>query len=259
MNNLKKSVEGAQSVFRALDLLDLIAKHHGDGVDLASLVSETQLDRTTAYRLVSTLQQENLVERDPVTKRYRLGLESMQIGLTAMSRAPILEDCRPVMQAIAHETEDTVYLIVRNGDYSHCLHVEHGAFPIRTMMQHVGELRVLGLGAGGQALLATLPDSVVDGIYRRNERGYAHIGITHSQLLQRVAQIRHEGYAFTQNLITDGVSSIGLAFQIHHGDHAAISLACINARICAQRQIELVELLRQKIRELGFSPVMPHS
>lgn len=138
MNNQAKPVDGARSVYRALQLLDLVAHHHEDGIGLAELVTLTGLDRTTVYRLASTLERENLLERDTDSRRYHLGMESMQIGLTTMSRAPILDDCVPAMKAIAQESEDIVFLVVRNGDYAHCLHLEEGAFPIRTVTQHVG-------------------------------------------------------------------------------------------------------------------------
>lgn len=257
MNKKKKPVEGAQSVFRGLDLLGRIASHHADGVDLATLVAESGLDRTTTYRLVSTLQHEQLVEREPLTRLYRLGVEAMQIGLTSMGRAPILDDCLPVMQTIARESRETVYLIVRNGDFAHCLHVEYGAFLIRTATQHVGRLRLLGLGAASQALLATLTDAEIEGIYRRHAAGYESHGVACAQLLKAVGQGRRDGHAMTQNLLTDGVLAVGVAFEIDHGGHAAMSVASTTARMPAQRRLQLVELVRSQVRDLGFAPVVP--
>ena len=61
MNNQAKPVDGARSVYRALQLLDLVAHHHEDGIGLAELVTLTGLDRTTVYRLASTLERENLL------------------------------------------------------------------------------------------------------------------------------------------------------------------------------------------------------
>ncbi|WP_305807247.1 helix-turn-helix domain-containing protein, partial [Stenotrophomonas sp. YIM B06876] len=108
-------VHGAQAVFRAVELLKLVGLNHEHGMTLAALVEATGMDRTTAYRLLSSLVQTGLVERDSL-KTYRLGLEAMQLGLATMSRVPILERCRPLMLRLARRTEDTVYLVVRNGD-----------------------------------------------------------------------------------------------------------------------------------------------
>lgn len=255
MNKPQKSVEGAQSVFRALDLLGLIARQHDEGAALADLVEATGLDRTTVYRLVGTLEYEHLVERDAVTRRYRLGMEAMQIGLTTMGRAPILDECTPAMQEVARASEDTVFLIVRNGDFAHCLHLEQGTFPIRTVTQHVGGMRLLGLGTAGLAVLATLPDAEIDAIYRRHRDEYERHGLTNARLSKRVRQIRADGHAVTVDVLTPGVCGVGLAFEIGHGGHAALSVATIIDRMPPPRRLWLAELMREQLRARGFTPV----
>ena len=259
MNTTPKKVEGAQSVYRALDMLGLIARGHVDGVPLGDLVTAMGLDRTTAYRLVSTLEHENLIERHPDSRRYRLGMAAMQIGLTTMSRAPILEECLPVMQALARESEDTVFLIVRNGDYAHCLHLEQGAFPIRATTQHVDGLRLLGLGTAGQALLATLPDAEIESIHRRNQVDYLQHDFPLPRLLRTVAQIRRDDYAVTTDIITPGVRGVGVAFGVGEGGHAAISIASIANRMPPLRGAWLVDRIRARLDENGFISVPGNS
>jgi len=254
MNKEVKKVEGARSVYRALELLDLIARHHEDGIGLSVLVAETGLDRATVYRLVSTLKQEHLVERDPDSRCYRLGMEAMQIGLATMSRAPILDGCVPAMRAIANESEDTVFLVVRNGDYAHCLHLEQGSFLIRTVVQHVGGLRLLGLGTAGQALLATLPDKEIEGIYRRHQDEYTERGFSSDRLWKTMAQIRSNGYTRTVDIITPGVHGIGVAFEVGYGGYAGVSVVAISERMSPARQVRLVELIRAQLHKGGFMP-----
>jgi len=49
---------------------------------------------------------------------------------------------------------DTVFLVIRQGDYCLCLHREEGHFPVKVFTTDVGGRRLLGLGAGGLALIA---------------------------------------------------------------------------------------------------------
>jgi len=255
MNIEPKQVEGAQSVYRALELLGLIALHHEEGITLNALVASTRLNRTTAYRLVGTLERDGMVERDATSRRYRLGMESMQIGLATMRRAPILEECRPLMKTLAHESGDTVFLIVRNGDYAHCLHSESGTFPIQTKTQHVDGLRLLGLGTAGQAVLATLHDDEIESIYHRHQEKYLEHGFSLNSLERVISKIRCTGHAMTVDIVTPGVCGVGVAFEIGMGGHAAISIASIAERMSARRRAWIVNRIHVQLRERGFTVV----
>ena len=65
-------------------------------------------------------------ERDPATKAYRLGVDAMQLGFASMRRVPLVDSCRPLMQKLARMSGDTVFLVIRQGDYCLCLHREEG-------------------------------------------------------------------------------------------------------------------------------------
>ncbi|KDC11429.1 IclR family transcriptional regulator [Bordetella bronchiseptica] len=162
------TMKGAQAVSRALSLLRHISHGHPHGIGIAELAIAAQLDRTTAYRLASSLVEFGLVERDPA-RNYRLGVEAMQLGLAAMRSAPVVERLRPIMRRLARRTEDTVFLVVRNGDYGHCLHSEEGSYPVKALVLQVGGMRVLGIGSAGSTLLANLPDDEIAALYQRHQ------------------------------------------------------------------------------------------
>ena len=254
MNNLGKTIGGTQSVERALDLLRLLASHHDTGLSLPNLIAATSLKRPTVYRLVSILVHTGFLQRD-IKKRYRLGIESMQLGLAAMSRAPLLEKCLPALQTITRHTEDTVYLVVRNGDYSHCLHREEGTFPIKTFTAFVGSMRLLGLGTGSQALLATLSDGEVGALYRRHEEEYVRHAMSLLRLQETIRRTRHSGYAETEDLITLGVCAVGKAFAVTPGTYAAISVAAIKSRMALPRRKWIADVVATTLRDIGFSAV----
>jgi len=114
-------MKGPQTVIRALTLLRYIAGIHPHGIAIGALAEMAELDRATAYRLVSSLVEFGLVTKDP-SKNYRLGIEAMQLGLAAMRSAPIIDRVRPVMQRLARRTDYTVFLVGRFFDYFHFVH-----------------------------------------------------------------------------------------------------------------------------------------
>jgi DNA-binding IclR family transcriptional regulator len=245
-------VGGAQAVFRAVELLKLVGLNHERGMSLAALVASTGLDRTTTYRLLSSLVQTGLVARDE-RKLYRLGLEAMQLGLATMSRVPILERCRPMMIRLARRTEDTVYLVVRNGDFAHCIHYEEGAFPIKALVLQVGGLRLLGVGSAGTALMATLSDEELEAFHARH-RGELPPERTLAQIRRQCAQTRRRGYAVTDNLVAEGVSGVGVYFEVTPGTYAAISVGAIRSRMHEERREWIAGVMFEELRASGWAP-----
>ncbi len=245
-------VPGAQAVFRAMDLLKLVGLNHERGIPLASLVAATGLDRSTTYRILSSLVQTGMVARDE-RKLYRLGLEAMQLGLATMSRVPIIERCRPMMIRLARRTEDTVYLVVRNGDFAHCVHYEEGAFPIKALVLQVGGLRLLGVGSAGTALMATLTDAELESFHARHRGELPPERSSLAHLRRQVALMRKRGYATTDNLVAEGVSGVGMFFEVTPGTYAAISVGAIRARMQEDRRDWIADLMAQELRAAGFS------
>lgn len=254
MNNESsvKPMPGAQAVFRAIHLLKLVGLNHERGISLASLIAATGLDRATAYRLLGSLVQSGMLARGE-DKLYRLGLESMQLGLATMSRAPIVERCRPMMIRLARRSEDTVYLVVRNGDYAHCVHYEQGAFPIKALVLQVGGLRLLGVGSAGTALMATLSNQELDGFHTRHASELPPERRSPAQLRHLAAQVRQQGYASTDNLVAEGVSGVGLSFQVTPGTYAAISVGAIRSRMDEERRGWIADIMKDELRNAGWT------
>lgn len=242
--------KGTQTVTRAMGLLKLIAAHHPGGVALGVLAQAAGLDRATVYRLATSLVDSGMVERDQ--RLYRLGLDAMQLGLAAMKGAPILDRCRPVMQRLARRTEDTVFLVVRNGDYGHCLHCEEGAFPVKALVLQVGGMRVLGIGSAGVTLLSMLDDGEIAALYARHVAEFEPHGLTLSKLRTLVARTRATGLAKTDSLVNEGVSGVGMRFEITPGNFAAVSIAAIRSRMQEPRKQWIADLIAEELRSAGF-------
>lgn len=246
-----KASGGTQSLRRGLELMRLLAAHHVDGIRLQDLLAASSLNRSTGYRLVACLVDVGYAERDAVTRRYRLGLAAMHLGLVAMDRAPLVEMSRVAMRRLARVSGDTVFLIVRQGDHALCLHREEGPFPIRALAIDVGERRLLGIGAGGRAIMAELASEEIAAIFHRNARKYQEAGIELADLLGSAAATRLNGYAAMEDLITIGIAGVGCAFRVSTNTIASISIAAITSRLKASRRKELADLIRQECLRLA--------
>src|SRR5260370_28719591 len=78
MSNEGPRDAGVRSVERAIAILDLLAQ--GDWRTGAEVARGLQVHRSTALRLLATLERHALVERDQRTARYRLGRRLPQLA-----------------------------------------------------------------------------------------------------------------------------------------------------------------------------------
>lgn len=242
----KKPVTGgAQSIRRALHLLRLLAQHDSRGLSLQQVTAMSGLERSTAHRLLSCLVEEQFARRSP-ERFYHLGVDAMQIGFSAMQRAPIADTLRPLAKRLCRISGDTVFLVVQQGDYALCLLREHGDFPVRIFTIDVGEKRLLGVGAGGLALLASFDDASIAEIHRRHAPTYTAAGLSLDTLLTRVENARARGFAEIIDGITPGISGVGYAFQISDIARVAISFGAINPRLDRSRRQAMGELLKKE-------------
>lgn len=253
MTDLTSVKTGAQSVDRALDLLRRVAGLHPDGATVTDLAKAAGIDRTTAHRLLKSLESAGFIERGD-GKRVRLGMQAMQIGLASMKRAPILGACRPMLKRLAHLTEDTVFLVVRSGDYAHCLHYEEGRSPVRTLVLPVGGMRVLGVGSAGMALLARQTDTAIEEIYARHREEFRPLGLALPKIRHIVERTRKDGFSATGGLVHEGVSGVGMSFDIDADGYAAISVAAIRSRMSDERIEWLTRVMFTELCAAGFKP-----
>lgn len=244
MRKLRKTPAGTQSIRRALEMLRVLAEHNNKGLSLKELTDTTGLGRSTAHRLISCLVDEGFAMRESLTKRYHIGLDALQVGLSAVSETSVTDSLRPLIMRLARMSGDTVFLVIRQGDYALCLAREHGDFPVRIFTISEGEKRILGVGAGGLALLASLPQETIKKIYKRHKVDLEKSGLTIPILKRKIREYKEKGFSETESTITPGISGVGYAFRPSRITHVAVSFGAIDSRMSPERRNELGELIK---------------
>ncbi len=142
---------GVHSVDRALMVLGAFRK--GDGaLTLAELAVRTGLVKSTTLRLLASLQNFGLVERQE-DGGYSLGLEITRLNEVFTASFSIEQVVLPAMRTLAAKTGESVAFHVRQGDRRLCLYRVESQHPLREH-GNAGDLLPLERGAGGRVLLA---------------------------------------------------------------------------------------------------------
>lgn len=115
---LKESLDTAHAigpVERTLNLL-LCFQTHTDGASLTELARQADLAPSTTARLLKILERYEFVRRGP-DRLYRLGPQSIQLGLTALRDMSLYEVARPHLRILAEETGESAQLgiLIREG------------------------------------------------------------------------------------------------------------------------------------------------
>lgn len=243
---------GSQTLRRAVAVLRALAGAQERGARLADVAEQCDLTRPTAHRLLQVLTEEGLAARLSASTRYVIGPEAALLGIARPSALPMRSVAEPVLRRITEATGDAVSLTVRSGPDSLCVDRRAGTYPIQVMSVVVGARLPLGVGVGGQAILAFLPEDVIDEVLRKNSARLARRRLTVTQLRERLGQVRRHGYAFTEAGTVPGTHVLAVpVFDADRQPIAALSISAMAARLPAARAKQLVPMLAAEAQRLA--------
>ena len=232
-------------------MLRVIASRGRRGMRIADVVSVSGLPMSTCFRMLQRLELEGLAYRDPLTRKYHLGPLLYELGLLAEPGYRLSELCGDALHLIADQTQDTVYLSERRGAESICTSRALGDYPIKALTLDVGIRRPMGVGAGGLAILAALPEAEADHILEANGAQYAKFGDFNLEFLRAaVAESRARGYSFLDSAATPGTAAVGVAFPAKN-PVAAISVAAISSRLGSSRRVDVARIIQKQVRAIN--------
>lgn len=247
-----EEASAVKTIDRAALVLRCLAEGGSEGSRLSDVAARSGLGKATVHRLLTALVQVGFVDRSEAGKLYRLGYALFALGTTAR-RFEVVELARPALLRLAAETEDTVFLSIRDGDEALCADRCTGAFPIKTLTLNLGDRRPLGVGAGSLALLAFQDDAEVERVLAANAAARAaYPAFGPEELRTLIAQARRQGYAFNDGRIVGAMMALGVpVFGPDGRVAAALSIAAIRERMRAPRIRELAALLQREAQALG--------
>src|SRR5690349_17559237 len=146
-----------RSVDRAIAILDVLAV--GGWKAGAEVARELGVHRSTALRLLATLERHGLVERDQRSAKYRLGGRLVQLASAVRGEADLKAAARPVCAALARQVGETVTLDVLDGDEIVPVEQASGSTSV-VSVNWLGTRSPAHCAASGKVILAFGPEDV---------------------------------------------------------------------------------------------------
>jgi DNA-binding IclR family transcriptional regulator len=157
------------------------------------LAAACGLNRSTAWRLLATLAQHGLVERDPVSQRYSVGYAFVRIAAVG-DHEPLVRRARPVLERLALETGETANLAVsKRADLVYVDQVEE---PKIMAPNWLGKAVPLHATSTGKAFLAFLQDKERDALLPSRLERFTPTTITDRRRLDaELEETRRKGFS----------------------------------------------------------------
>lgn len=249
MSDAETEEAGPRTLRRGLAVLAALRDHGFESMSVTDLARHTAIRRPTIYRLLAALLDSGLVEAVPGTKRYRARMLSSP---EAVHQDPRIGQTLPILKRLADRTGDAVFLVVRDADQSLSLQREIGSYPVQILATYAGKRQPLGVGSGGMALLAALPDAAANAIIERNaDKLDEYGGMSPHEMRQLIANTRARGYAVVGNHAVRGALGVGCVLRDASGAPLfAISVTAILDRMPAPRQREIAGWIQEELAQL---------
>jgi DNA-binding IclR family transcriptional regulator len=239
---MKERDLGVQSINRALGLLEAFPKF-GPEVGLSELARYTNLNKTTAYRILQTLEKSGYLSRSPTSHDYRLGVKVFELGTYFQSKINIYHFSQPYLKELSEETNQAAFLCVRNGYEALCIADDDVQHEYKYVTLRVGGKQPLHCGGASRVLLMTMCDQEIEeyaittGLPSKTPNTIKTI----EELKNDVKNTKQKGFVISDEDLTVGIAAIGAPVKDYSGSVvAAVSIGGI-AQILRKNVIDYSE------------------
>ena len=247
-----------QSVDRALTILKLLAADGELGVtEIAGLLG---VHKSTASRLLGTLETHGLAEQLPDRGRYRLGVGVLRLAGATRSRLDIVRESRPITGPLAAEVGETVNIVILSG--SETLYLDQVAGPSALQIHNwVGRRNPVHATANGRVLLAHATPAETEAVLAAistpggNLRALTpHTVTDRAALLQSLETVRRDGYAAAVDELEIGLTAVAAPIRGVDGTViASVSVSGPSFRLDSARLPGVVTATRDAATDISAS------
>jgi DNA-binding IclR family transcriptional regulator len=240
---------GVQSVDRALTILGILARLGEAGV--TEIAGQLGVHKSTAFRLVATLESHGMVEQNEDRGKYRLGVGVLRLAGATTARLDVVQEARPVCRKLAADSGETVNIAVLSDRSALYLDQVAGQSALQSH-NWVGQHIPLHATSNGKVLLTGLSADELDKRLPRLPSYTSETVTSKARLRRELAEVREQGYAVAVDELEVGLTAIAAPIRNAHGDViASLSVSGPTFRLGESRVKELVPVVQDAADEVS--------
>lgn len=208
------------SILKAVRVLQAFTKDRPER-SVTELSCELGWHKAVTHKVLLTLQEGRLVQRDPASRRYRLGPGIMELAGVFQSEEPLIREGTPLLRDLTRSTRHTAALAILDGLEVLYVAAIESADGLK-LTARVGDRRPAHATASGKVLLADLPPDVLGHLLSQPLPALTpHTIVDVQQLREHLAAVRAAGYALNVEERIAGMVGVAAPVRDHHGNTVA--------------------------------------
>lgn len=205
------------TVGKALGVLDAVASFERP-VKFTELLATSDYPKATLFRFLKTLTNQGLLNHDPETGSYSLGLRLIRLAHAAWEHASLAPIARPYVEDLAAQAGESVHLAQMDNGQVIFVEKLKATDRFETLAQ-VGKVAPAYCTGVGKAMLAFVAPKRLD-ILLQQQSFFPYTEATHrtaESLASEFPDIRRDGIAFDREEHEQGIVSIAAPIFLANG------------------------------------------
>ncbi|MEU1367006.1 IclR family transcriptional regulator [Streptomyces sp. NPDC005803] len=198
-----------ESLDNGLRLMRLFLTH--DALTVSEAAELLSIGRSTAHRVLSTLEGRGFAVREASGRGYSAGPELVRLGRPAGFGAPLREQVGAVLEDAVRRTGETVLSTALIGDQVVVTDGRESCHPVRVVLERGGTSPAHAT-AGGKLLLCRMTDEQIRALYPRErlDAATSRTLASRPELLAELDRIRERGYAVSRGESVQGMHAVAV-------------------------------------------------
>lgn len=235
----KYRIEMLDKALRVLDFL-----YENEQASFIEIQKYLNYPKSTLHRILYTLEENNYVERHPVTEEYKLGKIFAFYGIKVRSNMTITNICEPILKELSIKIGETVNLSINYQD--NVLNIMSIEGESSVLTSKLVPISPLNCSASGKILLCLKNDIDLMSYFKGNKWEQRTINsiISYDRFLEEKKSILEEGIAYDREEYEYGLFCMASFLQNHEGNiNAAISVTGPRTRM----EMKGIEFIKKEL------------
>jgi len=246
--NMKRGVPSLRKGLRVLLLLS-------DGVErgLSEIARELSISKSTLFEILCTLESEEFLRRNEITKKYTLGPRLFELLGKWLDEFEIRKVSLRYLQQLHDLSGETVFLGVVRGERVIVIEVIEADKELK-VTSRVGARVPLYAGALGKAYLARFDDDTVRKILsQKGLKAYTSRTITDvEKYLKELQKVREEKVAIDDEEYIEGIRAVAGFVETPFSPLAAIWIVGFSSSFTHSKIAALIPPFKETLREISL-------
>jgi IclR family acetate operon transcriptional repressor len=251
--------ESVRAVERALDVL-LCFTNQTPELTMTQIAEQVGIHKSTAHRLLATLENKRFIQRDQNTGIYRLGIRLLQMAYLTLEQNDLGRLAVPFMHRLCDLFEENIDLALLDDTDVVFVNILEGPRRVK-LAAAIGQRLPAFATASGKAILGFMPEKLVRRILDRGMPKLTPYTLNSPEVLfEHLNSVRELGFSISEQEYEEQINAVAAPI-FDHGNHpiASIAVAGPAYRLTRERMMEIgpsvVAMAREISQEIMMSAI----